>query len=184
MSAFTDKAKAVLATIAPELGLALGGPFGGLAGAALAKALGTKDGADPATEAAIVSGNPDALLAIKKANDDFLIQMEQLGITKDKLIFDDRANARAREVAVRDRTPAHLAWVIIGGFLVISMAQLIGMMGWAAEVAKIPPQGWLLIGNISGYLANEAKQAAAYYFGSTQGSKDKDETISTIAKAA
>jgi len=184
MSAFSDKAKAVIAAIAPELGVALGGPFGGMAGAAIAKALGTKSADDAATETAIVSGDPELLLKVKQANNDFLLQMEQLGIKKEQLYFDDRANARAREVAVRDRTPAHLAWVIIGGFLVISMAQLVGMMGWAEDVAKIPAQGWLLIGNISGYLANEAKQAAAYYFGSTQGSKDKDETISTIAKAA
>jgi len=183
MSAFSDKAKAVLAAIAPELGVALGGPFGGMAGAALARALGTKEAGDTATDAAIVSGDPELLLKLKQANNDFLLQMEQLGIKKEQLYFDDRANARAREVAVRDRTPAKLAWMIIGGFLIISLAQLVAMMGWAAEVAKIPPQGWLLIGNISGYLANEAKQAAAYYFGSSQGSKEKDETIATIAKS-
>lgn len=179
---FTDKAKAVLGSVAPEIGIALGGPFGGLAGSLLAKALGTKGPDDPATAAAILSGNPDTLLAIKKANDDFLVQMETLNISRDKLVMDDIANARAREMAVKDRTPAQLAWAIIGGFLVVSLAQLVAMVGWAKDVALIPPQGWLLIGNISGYLANEAKQAAAYYFGSTLGSQQKDATIASIAK--
>jgi hypothetical protein len=56
------------------------------------------------------------------------------------------------------------------------------MMVWPDAVAKIPPQGWLLVGNISGYLANEAKQAAAFYFGSTAGSQNKDATIADMAK--
>jgi hypothetical protein len=184
MSVFSDKVKPILAAIAPELGIALGGPFGGLAGSLLAKALGTNSPDDPANEAKILAGDPQTLAAIQKANNDFKVQMESLGITREKLVFDDIANARARETAVKDHTPAQLAWMLIGGFIVISLAQLAALMGWAEQAAKIPPQGWLLIGNISGYLANEAKQAAAYYFGSTMASKDKDTTIADIAKSS
>jgi hypothetical protein len=183
MSGFTDKAKAVIAAVAPTIGTALGGPFGALAGAVLAKALGvdTKD-AESAVTAAIATGDPEVLLKLKTAEQDFIIKLEELGIQRDKLAFDDLANARAREVSLRDSTPKQLAWMIIGGFLVVSAAQLIAMIGWAEQVNKIPSQGWLLIGNISGYLANEAKQAAAYYFGSTIGSKEKDRDIAAIAK--
>lgn len=182
MSVFSDKIKPILAAIAPELGLALGGPFGGMAGAMLSKALGTKAPDDPENEAQILAGSPETFAAIQKANNDFKLQMEAYGITRDKLVFDDIANARAREVAVKDKTPSQLAWMLIGGFIAISLAQLVALMGWGEQSAKIPPQGWLLIGNISGYLANEAKQAAAYYFGSTMASKDKDTTIADIAK--
>lgn len=182
MSTFTDKAKAVIAAVAPTVGVALGGPFAPLAGVLVAKALG-KDG-QPAPEAAIsaaiASGDPEMLLKLKQAENDLLRQMGELGIKRDQLAYDDRANARAREIAVRDRTPAQLAWLVIGGFIGISAAQVAALMGWGEQVANIPPEGWLLIGNISGYLANEAKQAGAYYFGSSAGSKEKDATLAAV----
>lgn len=184
MSTFTDKAKAVIAAVAPTVGLALGGPFGPLAGVLVAKALG-KDGQpapDGAVAAAIASGSPDVLLKLKQAENELIKQMEELGVKRDQLAYEDRANARAREVAVKDRTPAQLAWLVIGGFIGISAAQIAALMGWGEQVSKIPPEGWLLIGNISGYLANEAKQAGSYYFGSTVGSKDKDATLASFAR--
>ncbi len=183
MSNFTDKAKAVIAAVAPTIGTALGGPFGALAGAVLAKALGVegKD-AEGAITAAITSGDPEVLLKLKTAEHDFIVKLEELGIQRDKLAFDDLANARAREVTLRDSTPKQLAWMIIGGFFVVSILQLTGIIFWPELTAKIPSEGWLLIGNISGYLANEAKQAAAYYFGSTMGSKEKDRDLAAIAK--
>ena len=63
---FGTAAKQILATVAPLLGTALGGPFGGLAGGLLAKALGTTDPA--AQEAAITSTDPDILVKLKAAD--------------------------------------------------------------------------------------------------------------------
>jgi hypothetical protein len=40
----------------------------------------------------------------------------------------------------------------------------------------------LFFGTIFGYLSSEAKQASAFYFGSSEGSQAKDATIATIAK--
>lgn len=95
----------------------------------------------------------------------------------EKIASDDRDSARRREEIVKDKTPAILAYMIIGGFFAVSVAQLVIIMGYPDLVAKIPQPGWLLIGNVSGYLAAEAKATAAYYFGSTSGSKSKDITI-------
>lgn len=178
----SDKAKSIVAAVAPTIATAIGGPFGALAGVLLSKVLGTPEKDDKAVEAAITSGNPELLLKLKEAEQNFTLEMEKIGIQKDQLVYTDIANARAREIALKDPTVGRLAWTIIGGFLVVSTAQIVGIMGWPEIMAKVPSQGWLLIGNISGYLANEAKQCAAYYFGSSLGSKDKDETIATIAK--
>lgn len=179
---FVDTLKSFVSTVAPTLGTALGGPLGSMAGAAIANALGVKN--DPKSlNAAMLTATPDQLLALKKANDEFETKMKELGIEESKLVFDDLASARAMQVQTRDPTVGRLAWTIIGGFLLISFAQIVAAVGWADQVAKIPPQGWLLIGNVSGYLANEAKQAAAFYFGSTAGSQAKDATIADIAKS-
>jgi hypothetical protein len=183
---FSDKAKQVISTVAPLVGAAIGGPFGGLAGSLLGKLFGSADkpADSSAVEEAVMGGNPDALLKLKQANNEFAEHMKTLQIQEEQLVYTDIASARAREIAVRDNTPKQLAWVVITGFMVVSLVQLIALVGWADQVNKIPPQGWLLIGNISGYLANEAKQAAAYYFGSSIGSKEKDSTLADIAKSA
>lgn len=176
MSAFSDKAKTILASIAPELGLALGGPFGGMAGAALAKALGTKGSDDPASDAAIASGNPDVLLKIKEANDTFKLQMEQLGITRDQLAYADTANARAREMTVRDWTPRILAYgVVLATALVEGYAMLHGL---PAKVDMV------IAGRVLGTLDSATMLVLGYYFGTSISSRAKDETISTMASAA
>ena len=48
-------------------------------------------------------------VALKKAELDFDAQMKSLGISEEKLAYDDVASARAREVAVKDHTPMMLA---------------------------------------------------------------------------
>lgn len=95
----------------------------------------------------------------------------------------DRDSARRRQMTLRDTTPQTLAYMIIGGFFAVSIAQLVGLMWFPENVKSIPPQGWLLIGNISGFLASEAKQAAAYFFGDNASAKEQVKTISEIAKS-
>jgi hypothetical protein len=137
---------------------------------------------------------PEMLTAARKADQEHAAVMSQQGIDLIKINNDHEAamarisadsadSARKREMAVRDRTPAHLAYILIGGFLSTSIAQLAAVMFFPLQAAAIPPQGWLLIGNISGYLAFEAKQATGYYFGTTSQSKAKDDTINKAVSA-
>src|SRR5436190_192676 len=85
----------------------LGGPLGTMAAAAVGKALSvdsvTSDNiAD--TIAAATSKDPDAMLKLKQAEEDFQIQMTKLGFDQaakiEELQAADRASARAREIAV------------------------------------------------------------------------------------
>ena len=167
-----DKAKQILGTLAPMLGTAIGGPFGALAGAALSQALGTPAEDGKATEAALLSANPDILLKVKQAEQDFTVRMKELGISEDKLVFDDIANARAREIAVRDNTPRNLAYLVLGFAGACIAATLMGFTKVDSALA----------GTLIGYLVAEARSALAYYFGSSQGSKSKDDAIAEIAK--
>lgn len=174
-------AKQVLGAVAPTLLSAIGGPFAPLAAAILHAALGTQ-GDEKAADTALANASQDTLFKVKQAELDLQGKLGELGIQREQLVYNDLANARSRQVALKDDTPAKLAWMMIGGFLAISLAQIVAMIGFAEQVAKIPPQGWLLIGNISGYLANEAKQAGAYFFGSSLGSQSKDATLAEIAR--
>lgn len=167
---FGSTAKSVLATVAPLLGTALGGPFGGLAGSMLAKALGTSD--PKAMEAAITSTDPDILLKLKQADTDFQERMKALDISEEKLSFDDTANARQREIAVKDKTPEILAYLITVGFF--------GILSYLLVEGK-PAQGGDVMLVLVGSLGTAWTGIVAYYFGSSAGSAAKTDAINKIA---
>lgn len=166
---FGQTAKSVLATVAPLLGTAIGGPFGGLAGSLLSKALGTTD--PKAMEAAITSTDPDILVKLKQADTDFQTQMKALQISEEKLTFDDIANARNRETQVKDSTPMILAIGITVGFF--------GVLGYMLAVGK-PKEGGDALLVMLGSLGTAWAGVVTYYFGSSAGSAQKTATIDKL----
>lgn len=174
-------AKGILGTVAPTILTAIGGPFGALAATVLHAALGTKD--DTSVDTTLGTATQDTLLKVKAAELDLQAKMAELGVQKEQLVYSDIASARNMEVATKDPTPSRLAWLVVGGFLLFSMAQVVALIGWPDQVAKVPAAAWGTIGTILGYLAKEASQASAFYFGSSAGSQAKDSTIADMAKA-
>lgn len=166
---FGQTAKSVLATVAPLIGTALGGPFGGLAGSLLSKALGMSD--PKAIEAAITSTDPDILLKLKQADNDFQAQMKALEISEEKLTFDDRSNARAMEVATRDTTPKYMAYLITIGFFA-TLAYLI--------IYGKPQTGGDVMLVMVGALGTAWTGIIQYYFGSSAGSAAKTDAINKV----
>lgn len=173
-------AKQVLGTFAPTILKAVGGPFGALAGTALQVVFGTSEPA--AVDAALAAATPDQILALKKAEQDFQVQMKQLGIQEEDLYSKDIQDARAMQVATKDPTAARLAWLIVGGFMLISVGVIVGFFVWP-DKAKLLLSGeaGLFFGTLFGYLVSESKQASAFYFGSSQGSQSKDATLAGLA---
>jgi hypothetical protein len=169
---FGQTAKSVLATVAPLLGTAIGGPFGGLAGALLSKALGTTD--PKAMEAAITSTDPDILLKLKQADIEFQEHLKQLNIDEKQLAYADTASARQREESVRDNTPKILAYAVTVGFF--------GILAYLLYEGK-PPGGDVIMVML-GALGTAWTGIVSYYFGSSAGSASKDRTISDIAKTS
>lgn len=171
---FSDKAKQVLATIAPILGTAVLGPVGGMAGAAIAKALGVPEGDAAAAEKALLGATPDQLLALKKADQDFAVRIKELGISEEKLGYDDTASARAREMVVKDNTPAILAYGVTIGFF--------GVLGYILGYG-VPKVGGDALLVLLGSLGTAWTGVVSYYFGSSASGKAKDQTIAAIAKS-
>lgn len=174
MSSFGDKAKQVIGTVAPILGGLLGGPLGGLAGHALAEALGTDD--PKAQEAAITAASPDTLIKLKEAENALQVRLRELDIDEEKLKFDDTANARAREIAVKDSTPKILGYGIIvftmffEGFLLIH-----GMP------KDMDPQYAIVAGRILGTFDTAAALVLGYFYGTSSGSAAKTDALNRIA---
>ena len=179
---FGQKALQVLRTVAPTIATAALGPFGPIAGAAISAALGTPAGDQKAAEAALVAATPDQLLALKNAEADFQEKMRQLGIDEEKMVYDDIANARAREIAVKDLTPRILAYVVVAFTLVLEGYVLVQGLPKSA-VAADAQQLATVIGRVLGTLDTATALVLSYYFGSSAGSASKTDALNTIAVA-
>jgi hypothetical protein len=113
---FWDTAKGVLGAVAPTIATALGGPLAGIAVGALTKAIGLAPDSSQATLASAIAGaTPDQLLAIKRAENEFQETMTALEVSRDKLTYDDRANARGRQAGTKDSTPTIMGYIILAG---------------------------------------------------------------------
>jgi hypothetical protein len=181
LTSMASGALQVLKAVAPTIADTLAGPFAPLVDPIMQKLFGTTDPKKVST--ALLNATPEQLLALKQADASHAEAIAQLGIDRDKLAFDDTANARAMQVAIKDPTVSRLAWLVVGGFLMATIGTLIGLFAWPDRAKSLlSGEAGLFFGTVFGYLSSEAKQAAAFYFGSTAGSQAKDDTIATIAK--
>ena len=163
--------KDTLAKIAPTLGLAIGGPFGALAGNVVG---GLLDGDDPieALETAVKTGDPAAYARIKEADQAFKVKLEELGIQKEELHQRDRSSARDMFVKTRSIMTPTLALVIVLSFVAMVGFVLVGST----------PVDSVLAGTLIGYLSAKAEQVVAFYFGSSAGSKAKTDALAGAMK--
>jgi hypothetical protein len=161
--------KKTLGTVAPTIATALGGPLAGLAVQAIGGIFGLGDNpTEDQLKTAMQGATPADFLALKKAEQDFLVRMEELGIERERLVFGDRDSARKREMEVKDYVPGALAIMLTVGFF--------GLLGWM--MYKAPPEGSRDLLNIMlGSLGTAWAGMIAYYFGSSAGSARKDELL-------
>lgn len=161
--------KSTLKAVAPVLGTAVGGPFGAIAGSVISAALGAT-GSDEATlSAAMQNATPDQLLALKTADNQFKLDMAKLGFRPEELEVQDRTSARSAYAATKDQMVPVLAFIIVGSFVGVVAGVLFGQM-------RIDT---VLAGTLIGYLSAKAEQVLAFYFGSSKGSKNKDDALAT-----
>jgi hypothetical protein len=165
--------RGLIGTVAPTLATALGGPMAGVAVAAIARALDLPDASEESLERALSSASPETLVALRRADQEFARTMRELDIDLERVHQADRDSARRREVDTGDRTtPRVLAAVVMSGFLFCVWAILTGRVHNLSD-----PIVAGLVGTLIGYASAKADQIVSYYFGSSAGSKAKDELL-------
>ena len=158
--------KETIASVAPALARALGGPLAGAAVKAVSVAvLGKEKASEKELEAALVTAGPDVLLKLKEADNSFKLEMEKLGVDLEKVHQQDRDSARRREIELKDNTPAVLAYGVSVGFF----ATL-----WYTFRFGMPSEGGEALLIMLGSLGTAWSGIVAYYFGSSAGSARKD----------
>jgi hypothetical protein len=167
-----DLLKAVgplLGQVAPTLATAMGGPLAGLAVKTLSNVLlGNEEGDEAAVAKAMQNATPDQLADIKKIDADFKVRMQELEIDLERISAGDRDSARKREMTVGDHTPKILAGAITLGFF--------GILFWMF-VYGVPKNGNEALLLMLGALQTAFTGVIAYYFGSSAGSKAKNELL-------
>lgn len=165
--------KSLVASVAPTLATALGGPLAGTAVSALSQALlGKADGTEAEVGAALVAADPATLLKLKEADNAFAVEMKKLDIDFERVNAADRDSARQREIQTGDVwTPRILAGAVILGWFGVQWFLLTHII--PQEMREIVLRGLgtldLAIGLILGY-----------YFGSSSGSQAKTDALASI----
>jgi hypothetical protein len=152
--------KSLVSSVAPVLGMAIGGPFGGVASKAIQTALGVDSDEGIAKE---LQANPESLFKLKKADQDFDVKMKELDIDVLQIAADDRANARDLQKHTKSVTVPILSLVTVLCFF--------SMVGWI--LAGMVTLDSTLLGIIIGVVGTKAEQVYNFYYGSSAGSKDK-----------
>ena len=166
-----------IATVLAATGV--GVPIAGAVGAvgALGRAFGLGSTAKPEDVLAAISADPEIRLKAMVADNDFKAEMGRQALQAAKeeterirIQLADVQSAREREKSVKDNVNKILAYSIVGGFLAMVGATLLGY----AKVESV------LAGTLVGYLSAKCEQVLAYYFGSSKGSAEK---TALLAKA-
>ena len=159
-----DTLLGILKGVAPVLATAVAGPAGGAAVGWIASKLGIPDDTIEGVTAAL-TGNPEMTMKLK-----------ELDLEYAKLEAADRDSARNREIEIA-KSDVHFITKNITSILAIAIltgALIIPMLVFFVD---FPDSQENILIFVLGSLFGIATQVVSYYFGSSQGSKDKTKEI-------
>lgn len=158
---------AIVKTVLPWIGTALGGPLGGIAASAVGKALGMEDATVDSVKAVLGGMPPEELTKLKLAELDTQIQMKKLGYDSiEKLATLDAAivesiNKTMQVEAGAEHWPTY-SWRPYNGFLfgTTIFCSYFLLPLFKIPVPVIPTEVWITWGSILGI--------ASYFRGKAQ----------------
>jgi Fe2+ transport system protein B len=154
--------KNIVGAVAPTIGTAIAGPMGNMALGKIAEVLGCP--ADhKSVEKAVQNATPEQMIELKKAEQEFEVQMKELDVDVFKLEAQEKQHART--MFSKDWTARIIGLVTIAGFL-----------GYIFLVTLQPPEqnSEALINLVLGYLGGLASAIISFYFGASHTSDKKE----------
>jgi len=175
MTDYLKAAGGILATIAPTIASALGGPLAGMATTALISGLGlAPDTSHDQVMQAIAGATPEQLLKIKEVDAQLVLDLKKLDVDVLKIKAGDTADARNREIQTKDWTPRIIAGLIIGLYIGVQVAVF---------HTVVDPTMRDFVMRSMGTLDAAVGLVLSYYFGSSTGSAVKTEQLTTVINA-
>jgi hypothetical protein len=168
----------VLKAAAPTLLTAFGGPAGGIVAGVARKVLGASDDTTDdalAEQIAAAAGSTEGLaklraieVELKRIESTEKIDLAKITQASDEADHKDRADARARQVAMKDSAPM---WVLI-----VTTIGFYGVLGYLL-VNGLPTNGGEVLLIMIGSLGAAWGSAVQYFVGSSSGSKTKTDLL-------
>jgi hypothetical protein len=159
----------ILKSFAPTLATAVAGPLGGAAVTALAAKLGVSDSVDAVAKA--ISGDPAAAQKIA-----------ELELEYAKLNAQDRDSARKAYAAIATSENATKLDKLVVPILALGVVGLAFSLIGVLMFVDTPNDQQQLVIFALGFITSAAGQVLSFYFGSSQGSKDKTEDMKGMVK--
>ena len=159
----------ILKGIAPTLATAVAGPLGGAAVTALAAKLGVSDSVDAVAKA--IAGDPAAAQKIA-----------ELELEYAKLNAQDRDSARKAYTAIATSENATKLDKLVVPVLALGVVGLAFILIAVLMFVDTPNDQQQLVIFALGFITSAAGQVLSFYFGSSQGSKDKTEDMKGMVK--
>lgn len=156
--------KSIVGTVAPTIATALGGPMAGAAVKFLGdQFLGDENAGEKKVAEFVQSATPDQLLGLKKADQEFSLKMEELGVDVFKLEVEDKKDARQNHKS--SMMPA---------VMTVVLTVLIAAILWALFCVPVPEGAKEVLFFILGIVTKEWANSLHYWYGTTKGSADKN----------
>jgi hypothetical protein len=159
----------ILKGIAPTLATAVAGPLGGAAVTALASKFGVSDSIDAVAKA--IAGDPQAAE-----------KLQELELEYAKLDAQDRDSARKAYAAVATSENATKLEKLVVPILALGVVGLAFSLIGVLMFVDTPNDQQQLVIFALGFITSAAGQVLSFYFGSSQGSKDKTEDMKGMVK--
>ncbi len=159
----------ILKGIAPTLATAVAGPLGGAAVTALASKFGVSDSIDAVAKA--IAGDPQAAE-----------KLQELELEYAKLDAQDRDSARKAYATVATSENATKLEKLVVPVLALGVVGLAFSLIGILMFVDTPNDQQQLVIFALGFITSAAGQVLSFYFGSSQGSKDKTEDMKGMVK--
>tara|TARA_R110000868_G_scaffold176594_1_gene414449 strand:- start:1279 stop:1788 length:510 start_codon:yes stop_codon:yes gene_type:complete len=159
----------LLKTLAPTLASALLGPLGGVAVAAIGKIIGVDSATVNTVKKAFEDGKltPEHLAQIKELELQYQNEEKERGFRYADLEFKDRDSARQMQISTHSSTPTVLTYMVTAGFF--------GILGWMMHDNNVVDSPPIMI--MLGSLGTAWTGCISFWFGTTQGSQNKDKLL-------
>jgi hypothetical protein len=152
----------ILKTMAPGLATMVAGPLGGLAVKAIAEKFGVEDTLEAVTAA--IQSDPEAAMKLRE------IDLKEI-----EAHAKDRDSARNRETAIATSDKAPMLNKVVTPVLALGVVGLSFLLFAILIFVDVKAEAKDILIYILGVLSAAVTQILSYYFGSSQGSKDKSE---------
>lgn len=169
--------KNAVATVAPAIATAIGGPAAGLAISALGRVLlGKSDATEDEVAEAVANGmTGDQLLLLKKEENAFKLEMARIAQTEDAAVLADVQDARRRQVETKDYMPQTIFFMLMAVYVFEICLFWFGAVPSDEFVRALMTRAFSTVEvGLTG--------AIAFFIGSSRGSKRAGDTNRNVAE--